>query len=78
LTRDKVKTARGNIKWTSDSVLKILRNEKFAGHALCQKTVTLDPLTHKRVRNKNHKPQYFIRNHHPPIIPEDEWNEVQM
>ncbi|MEG3071762.1 MAG: recombinase family protein [Candidatus Syntrophopropionicum ammoniitolerans] len=78
LTRDKVKTARGNIKWTSDSVLKILRNEKFAGHALCQKTVTLDPLTHKRVRNKNHKPQYFIRNHHPSIIPEDEWNEVQM
>lgn len=77
LTKDKVKTARGNTKWTSDSVLKLLRNEKYAGHALCQKSVTLDPLTHKRVRNKKHKPQYFIRNHHPPIIPEDEWNEAQ-
>jgi site-specific DNA recombinase len=77
LTKDKVKTARGNTKWTSDSVLKLLRNEKYAGHALCQKSVTLDPLTHKRVRNKKHKPQYFIRNHHPPIISEEDWNEAQ-
>jgi site-specific DNA recombinase len=77
LTRDKVKTARGNTKWTSDSDLKLLRNEKYAGHALCQKSVTLDPLTHKRVRNKKHKPQYFIRNHHPPIISEEDWNEAQ-
>src|SRR6056297_749966 len=77
LTKDKVKTARDNTKWTSDSVLKILKNEKFCGHALCQKSVTLDPLTHKRVRNKNHKPQYFIRNNHPAIISEEEWNYVQ-
>jgi len=78
LTRDKIKTARGNTHWTSNSVLKILRNEKYAGHVLCQKSVTLDPLTHRRVVNNNHKPQYFIRDHHPAIIPEDEWNEVQM
>jgi site-specific DNA recombinase len=77
LMKDGIKTARGNTTWTSDSVLKILRNEKFAGHALCQKTVTLDPLSHKRVVNKKHKPQYFIRNHHPAIIPDETWNEVQ-
>src|SRR6056297_221402 len=77
LTKDKVKTARGNTKWTSDSVLKLIKNEKFCGHALCQKSVTLDPLTHKRVRNKNHKPQYFIRNNHPAIISEEDWNYVQ-
>jgi len=77
LTKDKVKTARDNTKWTSDSVLKILHNEKFCGHALCQKSVTLDPLSHRRVKNKNHKPQYFIRNNHPEIISESEWNYVQ-
>ena len=77
LTKDKVKTARDNTKWTSDAVLKILKNEKFCGHALCQKSVTLDPLSHKRVRNKNHKPQYFIRNNHPGIISEEDWNYVQ-
>lgn len=54
-----------------------MANEKFCGYALCQKSVTLDPLSHKRVRNKNHKPQYFIRNHHPPIISEEDWNAAQ-
>ncbi|WP_161879099.1 recombinase family protein [Alkalibacterium sp. MB6] len=77
LTRDKEKTARGNTKWTSDAVYKIIKNEKYCGHALCQKSVTLDPLSHKRVRNKNHKPQYFIRNHHPPIVSEADWNAAQ-
>lgn len=77
LTKDKVKTARGNTKWTSDAIYKLIKNEKFCGHALCQKSVTLDPLTHKRVRNKNHKPQYFIRNNHPPIISEEDWNAAQ-
>lgn len=77
LTKDKIKTARGNTKWTSDAVLKLIKNEKYCGHALCQKSVTLDPLTHKRVRNKNHKPQYFIRNNHPAIISEDDWNAAQ-
>lgn len=77
LTKDKVKTARGNTKWTADSVCKILRNEKFSGSALCQKSVTLDPLTHRRVRNVNHKPQYLIRNNHPAIIREEDWNMVQ-
>ena len=77
LTEDKVKTARGNAKWTSDAVLKLIKNEKYCGHALCQKSVTLDPLTHKRVRNKHHKPQYFIRNNHPSIISEEDWNRAQ-
>ena len=77
LTKDKRKTARGNTKWTSDAVLKLIKNEKYCGHALCQKSVTLDPLSHKRVRNENHKPQYFIRNHHPPIVSEEDWNTAQ-
>ena len=77
LTKDKLKTARGNTKWTGDAVYKIIKNEKYCGHALCQKSVTLDPLTHRRVRNKNHKPQYFIRNNHPAIISEDDWNAAQ-
>ena len=77
LTKDKIKTARGNTSWTSDAILKLIKNEKYCGHALCQKSVTLDPLSHKRVRNKNHKPQYFIRDNHPPIISEAKWNAAQ-
>ena len=28
LTKDKLKTARGNTKWTSDAILKLIKNEK--------------------------------------------------
>lgn len=77
LMRDGILTARGNKTWTSDSVYKILTNEKFCGNALLQKTVTVDYLTHKRIRNDGREQQYFIRNHHPAIIPEEDWNAVQ-
>lgn len=77
LTKDGLKTARGNKTWTSDAVYKILKNEKYMGHCLAQKSVTVDFLTHKRVRNKDHQPQYFIRNTHPAIIPEEDWYAVQ-
>lgn len=77
LMKDGVLTARGKPKWTSDTVCKILKQEKYTGHCLAQKSVTLDFLTHKRVRNKNIQPQYFIKNALPQIIPEEEWNAVQ-
>ncbi len=77
LMKDKVLTARANKKWTGDAVYKILKNEKYMGHVLAQKTVTLDFLTHKRVRNTDIQPQYFIKNAIPPIISEEDWNVVQ-
>jgi len=77
LMKDKIRTGRGNPTWTSDSVLKILKNEKHKGDAICQKTVTLDFLTHKRAPNNNHKPKYLIKNNHPAIISEEMWNQTQ-
>ena len=52
-------------------------NEKYMGHCLAQKSVTVDFLTHRRVRNKDHQPQYFNRNTHPAIISEEDWYAVQ-
>lgn len=77
LMRDGIQTARGKSKWTSDSVYKILKQEKYMGHCLAQKTVTLDFLTHKRVRNRDIQAQYFIKNTHEEIINEEIFNEVQ-
>ena len=77
LMKKGVLTARGNKKWTGDAVYKILKNEKYMGHCLAQKTVTVDFLTHKRIPNKNLEPQYLIKNSLPKIISEDDWNAVQ-
>lgn len=70
-------TARGNKTWTSDSVRKILKQEKYMGHCIAQKTVTVDFLTHKRVKNDGIKPRFFIKNCLPAIISEDDFNLVQ-
>lgn len=77
LMEDGMLTARGNSKWTSDSVHKILTNEKYMGHCLAQKTVTLDFISHRRVKNRDHQPQYLVKNSLPAIISEEDWHEVQ-
>lgn len=77
LTRDGLKTGKGNKTWTSDAVYKILKQEKYQGHCLAQKTVTIDFLTHKRVRNHDIQPQYYVKNTHPAIISEETFEAVQ-
>ncbi|MGY0372330.1 recombinase family protein [Clostridium sp. JNZ J1-5] len=52
LEEDNILTGAGGRKWHDSTIQKILRNEKYSGDALLQKTVTVDFLTHKRVKNK--------------------------
>ncbi len=77
LMKMELMTIRGSTNWTAQSVLRILQNEKYAGNALLQKTVTLDYLTHKRVVNDNHETQYFVENSHPAIISNESFDLVQ-
>ena len=77
LEADGIKTAAGKTKWVATTLRKILRNEKYIGDALLQKTVTTDFLTKKRVENKGLVPQYYIENNQEPIIPRDLFQRVQ-
>jgi DNA invertase Pin-like site-specific DNA recombinase len=45
-------TGKGNATWGSSSVLGILKNEKFCGDVIAQKTVTTDVLEHKSEKNR--------------------------
>ncbi|WP_019003332.1 recombinase family protein [Succinimonas amylolytica] len=77
LEADGIKTAAGKTRWVATTLRKILRNEKYIGDALLQKTVTTDFPTKKRVENKGLVPQYYIENNHEPIIPRDLFLRVQ-
>jgi len=77
LTQNGIPTVQGRPTWSSGSVLGILRNEKYCGDALCQKTVTVDFFTHKCVKNNGLETQYFIEGHHQPIIKKRDWLLVQ-
>ncbi|MEG0155195.1 MAG: recombinase family protein [Lachnospiraceae bacterium] len=74
---DGILTGAGKPKWRPESVKKILKNEKYIGDALLQKTYTVDVLTKKRVKNKGIVPQYYVENSHDPIIPRDLYMQVQ-
>lgn len=50
------------------NISKILRNEKYIGDALLQKTYTVDSLTKQRVKNNGLVPQYYVENSHKAII----------
>src|SRR5574344_1324489 len=77
LMEDGILTAAGKVRWRPESVKKILRNEKYIGDALLQKTYTVDVLTKKRVKNNGIVPQYYAENSHEPIIPRDLYMQVQ-
>ena len=77
LTADGIKTAAGSEIWRPSTLHKILRNEKYMGDALLQKTVTTDFLSKKRVVNKGLVPQYYVENSHDPIIPKELFMRVQ-
>ena len=57
--------------------IKFLRNEKYKGDALLQKSFTKDFLTHKRVDNNGEVPQYYVEGHHEGIVTADQFEQVQ-
>ena len=58
-------------------LLLFLRNEKYIGDALLQKTYTTDFLTKKRIKNNGTVPQYYVEGDHEAIIPKDIFLLVQ-
>lgn len=72
-----VRTASGEGKWSKNTIESILRNEKYMGDALLQKTYTPDFLEHKSVKNDRAVAQYYHENVLPAIIDKEMWYQVQ-
>lgn len=77
LMADGILTGAGKEKWYTSTINKILRNEKYMGDALLQKTYTTDFLTKKRIKNNGTVPQYYVEGDHEAIIPKDLFMQVQ-
>ena len=77
LEHDKILTGAGKATWWASTVKSILKNEKYMGEALLQKTHTVDFLTKKRVKNRGIVQQYYVENSHPAIINKEEFAAVQ-
>jgi site-specific DNA recombinase len=77
LEADGILNGAGNERWHTSNINHILRNEKYIGDALLQKTYTVDFLTKKRVKNNGIVPQYYVEGSHEAIIPREIFMQVQ-
>lgn len=71
------KTLTGSTKWTAQQIVKILRNEKYAGDLIQRKTYTPDYLTHEKKPNHGQVERIVLRDHHEPIIGRELWELAQ-
>lgn len=78
LTEEGIPTPGKKTVWQRATVESILRNEKYKGSALLQKSFTVNFLTKKTKINEGEVPQYYVEDSHPAIIEPWAWEQVQL
>jgi len=73
LNADQVPSKRGG-KWTPTSVNAILKNEKYTGDVIFQKTYT--DSNFNRHKNYGEHDQYLCKDHHEPIISHEDYEKA--
>ena len=77
LTQMKIKSPRGSDVWCDTTVRGILRNEKYKGDVIQGKTFTIDPISHKRVKNYGESDKYYMKDHHEGFIDSATYEKAQ-
>lgn len=77
LEADGILTGAGKTKWYTSTINTILRNEKYIGDDLLQKTVTTDFLNKTRIKNNGSVQQYYVEDDLEAIIPREIYLQVQ-
>ena len=70
LNQEQVPTKKGGC-WTSTSIRDIIRNEKYTGDCIFQKTYT--DSNFNRHKNDGHLDQYYVPDHHEAIISHEDF-----
>ena len=65
------------ISFSDSGIRTMLRNERYCGDVILQKTVTVDCIAKKRKPNTGEAPMYLVENNHPAIISREVFNKVQ-
>lgn len=78
LTTENLPAPRGGSRWSPSTINSILRNEKYKGAALLQKSFTVDFLSKKIKQNEGEIAQYYIEDSHPAIVSKEVYDLVQM
>ena len=77
LTISQMLTEETGDKWNAGKIRYILKNEKYIGDSLFQKTYTTEMLPFKGKRNNGELPKYYVEGTHEPIIDKEIFRAVQ-
>ena len=78
LEKDNIPSLKGIPKWNANHIQNILKNERYIGDALLQKTYVSDVLSKKVKRNTGELPMYYVTDNHAAIISRELYSEVQV
>lgn len=78
LTNEQVRRQNGRTTWNRTTIDYILRNERYIGDMLLQKTFATDTLPYKQKKNRGERNKYYVTNAHVPIIDREQYDRVQM
>lgn len=76
LNLNQIPPCRGTA-WNRTAIMSVLRNEKYTGNILLQKTFISDHLTKAKRRNQGELPQYYVEGSHEAIIDKATFDRVQ-
>ena len=77
LEQQGILTSKGGTVWSESVIRSILKNEKYCGDVLRQKTFTQDCISHKQIRNDGQLPMYLVQDNHEGIVSRDKFNAVR-
>lgn len=71
------KNASGNIKWSAERVMRILKKSTYTGVLAYGQSYSNNYLEQKRINNLDRDTYMYQKVNIPQIIPQDKWDEVQ-
>lgn len=70
-------TLEGNAPWSFERMRLTLLNEAYRGDILTNKTVMLDYVSGKSIKNMGQAEQFYLEQHHEPIVDPEVFDAVQ-
>ena len=76
LYEQSIPSPTGRSRWSRETFSKLLKNEKYVGDVLLQKTYVKDLFSRKQIKNTGEKERYLYQHHHPAIVSRELFEKV--
>ena len=76
LYSERIPSPTGKERWSRETISKLLKNERYTGDVILQKTFVSDVFSGKHSRNIGQMDRYMIHEHHPAIVSREVYDVV--